>query len=62
MSPRDAKAVALLMRQQHGEEAISYVERQAEGMVKRKNPSAAVSWRAVLEAVIELGRERKDAA
>jgi hypothetical protein len=54
--------VALLMRQQHGEDAMAYVERQAEGMVKRKNPSAASSWRAVLEAIQEIGRERRDAA
>jgi hypothetical protein len=62
VSPRDAKAVALLMRQQHGDAATAYVERQTEGMLKRKNQSAAASWRAVLEAVQELGRDRRDAA
>ena len=58
MSPRDAKAVALLMRQQHGSEAYAYVDRQLKGMIKRRNPAAAASWRAVLDAIEELYRER----
>ncbi len=62
MTPRDARAVALLMRQQHGEGAGAYVERQLQGMTKRKNPSAAASWRAVLDAIDEMSRERRDAA
>ncbi len=62
VSPRDAKAVALLMRQQHGDAASAYVERQLQGMTKRKNPAAAASWRAVLAAIDELSRERRVAA
>jgi hypothetical protein len=50
------------MRQQHGEGAGAYVERQLQGMTKRKNPSAAASWRAVLDAIDEMSRERRDAA
>ncbi len=62
VSPRDAKAVALLMRQQHGDAAGAYVERQLQGMTRRKNPAAAESWRAVLAAIDEISRERRDAA
>ena len=59
-SDPDIYRAAKLIIDQHGEDAGDFAARRADVLMEEGDPDGSVVWRPILEAIVELQRERRE--
>jgi hypothetical protein len=56
----DIYRAAKMLIDQHGEAAGDFAARRADGLMEEGDADGAIVWRRILEAIVELQRERRE--